>query len=67
LFGGVRVALLDGRQDAGDFAHGVQDNRLQADRQRIDAGPASISVTVYGLAAGLPRLTGRFLFTKQSF
>ncbi len=27
LLGGVRIALFDGGQDAGDFAHGAQNNR----------------------------------------
>jgi hypothetical protein len=39
LFGGMRIALLDGGQDAGDIAHAVQDNRLAEDRQTIERSP----------------------------
>jgi hypothetical protein len=35
LIGNIRIALFDGRQDAGHIAHEVKDNHAREDRQTI--------------------------------
>lgn len=50
LLGAVGIALLDGRQDAGDFAHRLQHTRLDVGRQKRELSVAVMFATTLAVS-----------------